>query len=46
MGTIVAIPEPTTIALFGLGLGAAGYGWWRRRSFRNEEEAVSEILGE
>lgn len=30
-GGIAAVPEPSTYALFGLGLMAVGLTWWRRR---------------
>lgn len=42
-GTVAAIPEPTTFAMFGLGVAGAAAGWrWRRRQLQMaaDEEAA------
>jgi autotransporter-associated beta strand protein len=35
-GELVIVPEPTTVALAGLGLGCAGFTIWRRRACRRQ----------
>lgn len=46
MGTVVAIPEPTTIALFVLGAGGAGAWWYRRRYAGRANDIADELIGE
>jgi subtilisin-like proprotein convertase family protein len=46
MGTVVAIPEPTTVALVVLGAGGAGTWWYRRRYAGRANEIVNELIGD
>lgn len=46
MGTIVAVPEPTTMAFMGLGLSGAALACWRRRGSRRDATVLTEIAGE
>jgi hypothetical protein len=41
-GAVVAVPEPETIALLGVGLAAIG---WRRRKLGQERKVASEPQG-
>ncbi len=45
-GTIVAIPEPATIAFLGRGLGGAGFAWLRRRPRQAEEQIRADLTSE